>query len=50
MHKNVFEKGAPIAGRIDFECLSELREELAKKFGTRAHTIKIHGVFKTIVQ
>jgi hypothetical protein len=50
LDKKEYQKGDVIKGRIDFECLSEFNPEYAKKFGRDPRTIKVLGVFKTIVE
>jgi hypothetical protein len=40
-----------IKGRIDFECVQEATNpKFIEKYGRQSTTIKIHGVFKTIVK
>jgi hypothetical protein len=50
LDKKGYEKGDMIKGRIDFECVSEFKPELAEKFGRSASTIKVSGVFKSILK
>ncbi|MFZ5868362.1 MAG: hypothetical protein ACOYXY_20930 [Thermodesulfobacteriota bacterium] len=51
LDKQVFRKGDVIKGRIDFECLQEATHpKFLEKWGKWPKTIKVYGVFKTIVE
>ncbi len=52
LDKTVYRKGDVIKGRIDFECVEEEIADLngVKKWRTNPGTIKVYGVFKTIVK
>jgi hypothetical protein len=50
LDKKVYAKGDMIKGRIDFECLSELNPKYAQQFGRDPRTVKVFGVFKTILE
>lgn len=52
LDKKVYRKGDLIKGRIDFECVEEemADPEVAKKYVEDPATVKVRGVFKTIVK
>ncbi|MBI5570114.1 MAG: hypothetical protein HY914_09225 [Desulfomonile tiedjei] len=51
LDKKSYRKGDVIKGRIDFECVEEVTDpEEVEKYGRLPTTIKVHGVFKTIVE
>lgn len=51
MDRKMYRKGDLIKGRIDFECLQEpTSPKYIEKWGRDARTIKVQGVFKTIVE
>lgn len=51
LDKTEYRKGDVIKGRIDFECLQEAtRPGFIERHGKWLLTIKIYGVFKTIVE
>ncbi|MEW6348731.1 MAG: hypothetical protein AB1646_06685 [Thermodesulfobacteriota bacterium] len=51
LDKKAYRKGDVIKGRIDFECIQEnTTPEFSSKFGRCLDTIKVHGVFKTVVE
>jgi hypothetical protein len=51
LDKKVYRKGDVIKGRIDFECVEEkTNPEYIKQYGRDPSTIKVYGVFKTILK
>jgi hypothetical protein len=51
LDKKVYRKGDAIKGRIDFECVQKITDPiLIEHFGRNPTTIKVSGVFKTIVE
>ncbi|MEW6533756.1 MAG: hypothetical protein AB1473_23200 [Thermodesulfobacteriota bacterium] len=50
LDKKAYAKGDMIKGRLDVEGLSEFKPKYAEKFGRNPRTIKVFGVFKTIVE
>jgi hypothetical protein len=52
LDKTVYRKGDVIKGRIDFECVEEEIADLngVKKWRTNPGTIKVKGIFKTVVK
>jgi len=51
LDKKVYRKGDVIKGRIDFECLQEMAEpKHVQRYGKLQATIKVSGVFKTILK
>jgi hypothetical protein len=51
LDKKVYGKGDVIKGRIDFECRQEITDPtLIEHFGRDPKTIKVYGVFKTVVE
>jgi hypothetical protein len=51
LDKKAYRKGAVIKGRIDFECVQEATDpKYIEKYGKTPVTIKVYGVFKTIIQ
>jgi len=47
----VYRNGDVIKGKIDFECVQEpTNREYIEKWGSDPTTIKVYGVFKTIVE
>jgi len=50
LDKKAYRKGDVIKGKIDFECVQEpTNREYIEKWGSDPTTIKVYGVFKTIV-
>ena len=51
MDKKVYRKGDVIKGRIDFECVEEpTNPEYVEKYGKYVATIKVYGVFRTVIR
>jgi hypothetical protein len=51
LDKRTYGKGDEIKGRIDFECVREWSNpKYIEKYGRGPKTIKVFGVFKTIVE
>ncbi|MBI4964486.1 MAG: hypothetical protein HY913_14505 [Desulfomonile tiedjei] len=51
LDKRVYRKGDTIKGRIVFECVEEATHpKWIEEYGRNPKTIKVYGVFKTIVQ
>ncbi len=51
LDKEVYGKGDVIKGRIDFECVQEATNpKYVEKWGRTPTTIKVYGVFKTILK
>ncbi|MFH1114567.1 MAG: hypothetical protein V1792_11650 [Pseudomonadota bacterium] len=51
LDRKAHQKGNVIKGRIEFECLQEpTNPKYIEKWGRSLRTIKVYGVFKTIVQ
>jgi hypothetical protein len=51
LDKKAYRKGDTIKGRIDFECVEEATNpSYVEKYGKNPTTIKLHGVFRTIVE
>ncbi|MBI5568597.1 MAG: hypothetical protein HY914_01495 [Desulfomonile tiedjei] len=51
LDKKEYRKGDVIKGRIDFECVQEITDpEYVEEHGRGLTTIKVNGVFKTIVE
>jgi hypothetical protein len=51
LDKKTYRKGDVIKGRIDFECVQEpTNPKYIEKYGKNLTTIKVYGVFKTIVE
>jgi hypothetical protein len=51
LDKKTYRKGDVIKGKIDFECVEEPTNlEYIEKWGRNPKTIRVQGVFKTIVE
>ena len=51
LENNTYRIGDVISGKIDFECVQEIANpKYVEKYGKNPTTIKVHGVFKTIVK
>ncbi len=50
LDKKTYRKGDVIKGWIDFECVGEFVGRTAKRWGRRPTTIRVYGVFKTILE
>ncbi len=51
LDKKTYRKGDVIKGKIDFECVEEpTNPEYIQGWGRNPKTIRVHGVFKTIVE
>lgn len=51
LDKKVYRKGDVVKGRIDFECVQEITDDnLLRHYSRKPTTIKVYGVFKTIVE
>lgn len=51
LDKKAYLKGDIIKGKIDFECVEEIATpKYVEKHGKNPTTIKVHGVFKTVVK
>jgi len=51
LDRKAFRKGDVIKGRIDFECVEENADpRLVESYGRNPTTIKVKGVFQTIVE
>jgi hypothetical protein len=51
LDKKTYRKGDVIEGKIDFECVEEpTNPEYIEQWGRNPKTIRVHGVFKTIVE
>jgi len=51
LDKKTYRKGDVIKGKIDLECVAEpTNSEYIEKWGRNPKTIRVHGVFKTILE
>jgi hypothetical protein len=51
LYKRVYGKGDVIKGRLEFECLEEpTNPKYIEKYGRHLTTIKMYGVFKTLLK